>query len=521
MKRILFSALVWMIGFQTSFGQFQGATNPIIFADVPDMSMIRVGDTYYMSSTTMHLSPGLPIMKSKDLVNWSIVSYAYDTLADQDDLNLVNGKSTYGKGSWASSIRYHKGVYYVTTFAQTTGRTHIYTTKDIEKGPWKSISFSPMLHDHSLFFDDDGKIYMVYGVRKIKLVELKDDLTGIKAGTEQLIIEDAGAPSNTKEGLGGEGSQLYKLNGKYYLFNITWPRGNMRTVVVHRSDNIKGPYEGKMALQDLGVAQGGLIDDQKGNWYAYLFRDYGAVGRIPYLVPVKWENGWPVLGDSGKVPVQLDLPASRGLIPGIVSSDEFYRAKWDIIFPLVWQWNHQPDNRYWSLEERPGYLRLKNGRIDTSFLLARNSLSQRTIGPTCSGEIYLDCSKMKDGDRAGLALLQKNYGLIGVEKKGKEYRVYVVNAGTGIPQEIELLRTKKTKLYFRADCDFTNLKDSADFYYSFNGKKWMSAGSTLKMSYTLPHFMGYRYALFNYATKETGGWADFDYFRIGQSIIKK
>src|SRR5688572_15327682 len=107
------------------------AHNPIIFADVPDISIVRVRDTYYMSSTTMHMSPGVPVMKSKDLVNWELVSYAYDTLANMDELNLVNGKSTYGRGSWASSIRFHNGTYYVTTFAQTTGKTYIFTTRNI------------------------------------------------------------------------------------------------------------------------------------------------------------------------------------------------------------------------------------------------------------------------------------------------------------------------------------------------------------------------------------------------------
>src|ERR1700759_3214925 len=120
----------------------QKATNPIIYADVPDMSMIRVGNNYYMSSTTMHMSPGVPIMKSTDLVNWKIVSYAYDVLnKDNEALNLANGKDAYGKGSWASSLRYHNGIYYVSTFAGTTGETYIYSTKDIEKGPWKTISF--------------------------------------------------------------------------------------------------------------------------------------------------------------------------------------------------------------------------------------------------------------------------------------------------------------------------------------------------------------------------------------------
>ncbi|MGZ5219611.1 MAG: glycoside hydrolase 43 family protein, partial [Chitinophagaceae bacterium] len=172
------------------------AYNPIIFADVPDISMIRVGDTYYMSSTTMHMSSGVPIMKSKDLVNWQLINYAYDTLISNDEMNLENGKSTYGRGSWASSLRYHNGIYYVSTFAATSGKTHVYTTKNIEKGQWKSISFRPSLHDHSLFFDDDGKTYMIYGNKKLTLVELKDDLSGIKeSGVNQVIIENASAPS--------------------------------------------------------------------------------------------------------------------------------------------------------------------------------------------------------------------------------------------------------------------------------------------------------------------------------------
>lgn len=312
----------------------QQAKNPIIFADVPDMSMLRVGDTYYMSSTTMHMSPGVPVMKSNDLVNWKLVNYCYNTLANMDELDLNNGKSTYGRGSWASSIRYHNGLYYVSTFAQTTGRTHIYSTKNIEKGPWKESSFKPAYHDHSLFFDDDGRIYLVYGAGKLRLVELTADASGVKPGTtEQIIIENASAPAGTNINLQAEGSQLFKIKGKYYLFNITWPRGGMRTVVIHRADKITGPYEGRLGLQDLGVAQGGLIDTPQGDWYAYLFRDFGSVGRIPYLVPVKWEDGWPILGDNGKVPETLNLPASKGLIPGIVASDEFTQKRVNLPCP--------------------------------------------------------------------------------------------------------------------------------------------------------------------------------------------
>lgn len=497
-----------------TFAQTGSAKNPVIYADVPDMSMIRVGDTYYMSSTTMHMAPGVPIMKSKDLVNWEIVNYCYDVLEDMDELNLTNGKSTYGRGTWASCIRYHNNMYYVTTFAQTTGKTYIFSTKDIEKGPWKLSTFKPAYHDHTVFFDDDGRIYMIWGGGKLCIVELKEDLSGIKEGTERVFIENASAPSGDNIGLPAEGSQLFKVNGKYYLFNITWPKGGMRTVVIHRSDSMEGPWEGRVALQDKGVAQGGLIDTPDGKWFAYLFRDNGSVGRIPYLVPMKWEDGWPVIGIDGKVPETLELPASKGLIPGIVASDEFTRKKKEAALPLVWQWNHQPDNSLWSVSERKGYLRLKTGRVDNDFLLARNTLTQRTIGPVCSGVTSVDVSGMKEGDFAGLALLQKKYGLVGVKFENGVKKIVMVSAQTDKPEEVESLPLNQNTIFLKAECDFTDLKDKADFYYSLDGKKWTKIGSQLKMAYTLPHFMGYRFGLFNYATKTPGGYVDFDYFRI-------
>jgi beta-xylosidase len=493
--------------------QVNQAQNPVIFADVPDMSMIRVGDTYYMSSTTMHMAPGVPIMKSKDLANWTIINYAYDTLANVDAMNLVNGKSTYGKGTWASCINYQKGTFYVSTFAQTTDKTYIYKTKNIEKGPWERITFVPAYHDHTIFFDDDGRIYMIWGVRKLRVAELKNDLSGIKEGTERVLIEDANAPIGKNVGL-GEGSQLFKVKGKYYLFNIAWPRGGMRTVVVHRADKITGPWEGKVAFADLGVAQGGIVDTPDGTWYAYLFRDYGSVGRIPYLVPVKWEDGWPVIGVNGKVPETLDLPVSKGLIPGIVASDEFSRRKKDPALPLVWQWNHNPDNQLWSLTQRKGFLRLTTGRVDSFFVASRNTLTQRTFGPGCSGSASVDISKMKEGDFTGLALLQRKFGLVGIKYENGNMYVVMVNAQSGQPVETQRVPLTQKTVYLKAECDFRNLADTARFFYSLDSKSWKPIGTRLKMEYSMPHFMGYRFGLFNYATKETGGYADFDWFRV-------
>jgi beta-xylosidase len=498
----------------TVSAQVKQAQNPVIFADVPDMSMIRVGDTYYMSSTTMHMSPGVPIMKSKDLINWQIVSYAYDILGDVDDLNLINGKNSYGRGSWASCIRYHDGTFYVSTFSQTTGKTYIFSTKNIEKGLWKTSSFSPSYHDNTLFFDDDGRVYLITGNKKLTLVELNTDLSGVKTGgVNQVIIENSSAPSGNDSGL-GEGSQLFKVNGKYYLFNITWPKGGMRTVVIHRADKITGPWEGKLALQDKGVAQGGIIDTPDGKWFAYLFRDFGSVGRIPYLVPVKWENGWPILGIDGKVPDNLDLPASKGLIPGIVASDEFNRHKGEPALPLVWQWNHNPDNKLWSVTQRKGYLRLTTGRIDTIFVTARNTLTQRTFGPECSGSTSIDISNMKEGDFAGLALLQRKFGLVGVRYNNGTKSIVMVNAQSGRPVEAQSVPLTQKTVYLKAECDFRDKTDLANFFYSLDGKTWTPIGSQLKMEYSMPHFIGYRYGLFNYATKIPGGYVDFDWFRI-------
>jgi Uncharacterized protein conserved in bacteria len=496
------------------------ATNPIIWADVPDNAMIRVGDTYYMSSTTMHMNPGLPIMKSKDLANWEMLNYAYETLVDNDQMNLDNGKDCYGAGSWASSFRYHNGTYYVSTFSSTSGKTHVYSTKDIEKGDWEETSFSPSLHDHTLFFDDDGRVYLLYGAGDIQIIELTSDASAIKeGGINQIAVPNATAVAGGTPNLKAEGSQMIKHNGKYYLFNITWPRNDMRTELVHRADNILGPYEGRVFLKDRGIAQGSIIDTPDGKWYAYQFRDFGAVGRIPHLMPVVWEDGWPVVAGDGNVPTTLDIPAINAGMSNIVVSDEFSRKKGDPKLPLAWQWNHNPVNSLWSLDARPGYLRITTGRIDTTVLHAKNMLTQRTFGPESSATTALDVSKMKDGDYAGFIALQKGYGFVGVKMEGDSKFIIMVMSG----DEKVSIPVSEKMVYLRIDCDYRPVdenrrNDTAYFYYSLDGKKWTKIGDPLPMRYTLPHFMGYRFGLFNYATKTTGGYVDFDYFRVSDKI---
>jgi len=276
-----------------------------------------------------------------------------------------------------------------------------------------------------------------------------------------------------------------------------------------------------VGFQDKGIAQGGLIDTPDGNWYAYLFRDFGAVGRIPYLIPVKWVDGWPVIGVDGKAPETLNLPASKGIIPGIVASDEFTRKKGERSLPLVWQWNHNPDIKLWSVTQREGYLRLTTGRTDSLFLTARNILTQRTFGPECAGSTSVDIANLKDGDFAGLCVLQKKFGFVAVNIKNGSKNIVMVSASTGKPVEIQSIPFSQNIVFFKIECNFRDKADIARFFYSLDGKSWTSIGEDLKMEYTLPHFVGYRFGLFSYATKNPGGYADFDYFRIEDKIVKK
>ena len=493
------------------------AANPVIWADVPDPSVIRVGTTYYMSSTTMHMSPGVPIMKSTDLINWKIVSYAYNTLANSNQLNLENGQNAYSKGSWASSIRYVNGIYYVSTFSYTTNKTYIYKTQNIEQGQWNVSVLDGVYHDSSLFFEN-GRAFLAYGIDDIKLIELTADASAIKSGgLNQIIIPKSSSIAGSSFIVKPEGTHLQKINGYYYVSLITWPSGKGRTQLIYRASSLTGTYEGKIALQDQGIAQGGLVDTATGNWYALLFKDSGAVGRIPYLVPVSWQNAWPVFGINGQVPQKLNFTVEDSKLTGVVTSDEFNQGMQAVAtLPLQWQWNHNPDNSGWSLLNRPGYLRLTTKRIDSTFEYARNTLTQRSFGPQSSAQIAMDVSAMKDGDYAGLGALQARYGFVGVSKSGGNKALVMVDNSSGAPQEIIRIGLYQNRVYLKIEMDFRNQIDQAKFYYSLDGSSWTVIGNTLRMTYDLKHFMGYRFALFNYASQSTGGYVDFDYYRLAE-----
>ena len=505
------------------------ARNPVLWADVPDPSIIRVREAYYMSSTTMHFNPGVPIMKSTDLVNWEIVNYVYDTLGDSDAFLLQNGQNAYGEGTWASSLRYHDGTFYLATFSNTTGNTYVFRTNDIESGSWETFTIDRLFHDPSLLFDD-GRAFLLYGVDNIMIIELTADATALKPnGVDQVLIPNSKDIAGENFYVPAEGAHIRKINGYYYVSLISWPAGDGRTQLTYRSGSLLGDYTGRISLQDNGIAQGGLIDTPNGDWYGFLFQDHGSVGRIPQLVPVHWENDWPIFGIDGKVPEQLDIQAEDDDPTGVVASDEFdgeagpaqYNDETSIIagLSLVWQWNHNPDSENWSLDERPGYLRLTNAELDTSWVDTRNTLTQRTFGPQSTGTILMDTQRMKDGDYAGFGALQGTNGFVGVKKADGQTHLVMVKETPENQEEIETLSLNQDEVYLRIAFDFENRTDKAYFYYSLDGESWNQIGDTLQMQYTLDHFVGYRFALFNYATETTGGSVDFDYYRIETELF--
>ena len=509
----------------------------ITWTDIPDPDVIRVGDTYYMTSTTMYFIPGCPIMKSKDLVDWEMIGYVYDVISDTDKMTLSGGQNDYGSGTWASSLRYHDGVYYVAVCANSMNETYIFHTTDIEKGKWERHVIEGIYHDMSLLFDD-GRVFMVYGFSAIRIVELTSDCKKIKqGGLSKVIIENADISGGN---FLAEGSHIYKIGRYYYIFIICWPKtgSGRRIQVCYRADAVDGVYEGKVVLDDsigfrnAGVAQGGIVDTPDGKWFGLLFQDHGAVGRIPVCLPMKWEDGWPAFDSSG--------PKKFSSLAKIISGDDFDST--DV--SSVWQWNHNPDHRYWSLGTRPGWLRLTTGSICTSIYDAKNTLTQRTFGPKCSGIVCIDVSGIKDGDMCGLAALQDDCGYVGVTMDGgkrsivaaaypnlncedecgltkpspdcyKNIRVFCSKKGIK-PIILESVPLDNNTVFLRLDFDFaTDTKDTdeAMFYYSLCGKDWRRIGKNLNLIYKLTHFTGYRFALFNFATKFSGGYADFDCFQ--------
>lgn len=502
------------------------SVNPLTKTDYPDPDVIRVGDTYYMVSTTMHFMPGCVILRSYNLVDWEIVTYVYDVLEDTDAECLREGKNAYGQGMWAATLRRHEGMFYICFVANDTGKTYLFRSKDIE-GPWEKNEIEGFYHDCSLLFDE-GKVYLAYGNRQIYIIELNEELTGPKeGGLHKLVVEDP-----DEVWLGYEGTHWYKIHGKYYLFFIHLKKGEntRRSQACYVSEQLEGPYMGGEVLNtdggycNQGVAQGGIVDTPGGEWYSILFRDSGAVGRIPVLVPVSWREDFPVFGVQGEIPEDLSPEDNRPdyVYAPLYGDDDFDRLK------PYWQWNHNPEDALWCLAKQENgegnELRIQTGTICNNVTQARNTLTQRLMYPGSEVTVTVDGTYLGNGDVAGLCLLQSDYGLVGIKREGVQYfLVQLKRPGqtdgnmnpvedTTVGLEVAKLPLKNPVVKIRVRVDFTNMKDVADFEVAMQGQ-WQSFGERMKLYFKLDHFCGVRAGLCCYATKETGGYGAFRCFR--------
>lgn len=489
-------------------------TNPLMWGDWPDPDVIRVGDDFYMVSTSMHYVPGCPIVKSKDLVNWEMAGYAVDRY-DEDPKYDMQGGNLYLNGSWAATIRHHNGNFYVGFctpygWGREKGNFSMCIAKD-PKGPWERVIFPEYLYDPGLLFDDDGKVYVVHGQGTLYVTELNADARSVKGDKVKIWT---GRFKNAHElggGFGMEGSHVYKINGKYY---ITCPAGGTEGwQICLRSDNIYGPYEHKLIMNDdssypgNGLHQGGMVQLKNGDWWFIIMQDRGAIGRVPHLVPVKWVDGWPMLGADGKDVITYQKPAvgKTGKVKSPATSDEFNSRT----LGLQWQWNHNPDNTKWTLEERKGYMRLKASTA-RNLKEARNTLTQRVQGPSSEGTVELDVTGLKDGNVAGFGIFEFPYAYVAVCQEGGVRKIIMCNDDKSI-ETVE--RFTGDKIWIRSrvtDKDFI-----AKFYYSLDGINFRPIGNDLKMGLGLP-WTANRFALFNFTTSEQGvdGYADFNWFHF-------
>ena len=483
--------------------------NPITGMDYPDPDVIRVGDTYYMISTTMHFFPGGNILKSHDLIHWEHCAYVYDTLEHTPGEILEGEETIYGHGMWAASLRYHRGKYYAAFIAHEWPKTFLFTADRIE-GPWRKQYIEGIYHDCSLLFDDDDRVYIAYGNRDIRLTELKADLSGPKeGGLDRIIVRDA--PGDF---LGYEGSHLYKINGKYVLFLIhSQQRKWFRTEACFVTDDLEGVWAGGDVLaMDLdgmnsGAAQGGIVDTPDGRWFAVLFQDRGAAGRIPVLVPVTWNRfGYPVFGDVTKEIVN-DSARPGWTAKPLYTDDDFTGEK---LNPL-WQFNHEPREGTW--ETGNGAYRIRTDRISRTVEYARNTITQRTVLSGCSAEVTVDAEEIREGDTAGLCLLIGSYGLAGITREKDGFFLTMKARKAGEKEELEHARIpwheKTARL--RAEVTFEGMKGVVRFFF-LKGEAWEPIGPAHEMRFLLDHFTGCRFGLYLYATRETGGSAAFRSF---------
>jgi|GEM_PF-1701469 len=483
--------------------------NPVIWQDLPDPEVIRVGSTYYYTASSFHYSPGAPLLRSYDLVNWEFIGHSVPVL-DFDSSYDLGAKRSYVNGVWASSLRYRESnaTFYWIGCMHNVGGGYMFTASSPE-GPWVKHT-APCYYDVGLLVDDDDTMYVAYGNTTLSVAQLSPD--GFSQVKSQKVFD---SPTD----IGPlEGSRFYKINGDYYIFVTQYANGEY---VLRSTSGPFGPYTlqkfaVKLPFSVAGAGgsphQGGIVETQNGDWYYMAFNDAYPAGRIPVLAPVTWSNGWPAVtlvnngwGSSYPFP---NLPCGAGLVKPMTGIDTFAATSLE----PHWEWNHNPDNTKWSAGDG---LTLQTATVTSDLYAARNTLTRRMLGPTSTGTIELDYGEMKDGDAAGLAALRDSSAWIGVKRASGAYKLVMVNnltldsswntSSTGT--EVASTNVSGGKIWLRitANVRTDSGGGQAKFYYSTDGSQFTQLGGTLTMKKEWQFFLGYRYAVFNYATQALGG----------------
>ncbi|GAA4261019.1 hypothetical protein GCM10022255_091980 [Dactylosporangium darangshiense] len=486
-------------------GQF---TNPIVWQDFADGDIIRVGDAYYYSASTMHYSPGAPILRSYDLVHWEYAGHSVPSLDfDSSAYNLSGGRA-YVKGIWASAFNYRASTstYYWLGCVEFN-RTYVYTAASVD-GTWQKRSrINNCYYDAGLLVDDNDTMYVAYGNTTLSVAQLSAD--GLSEVRHQQVFSTPSSVGTL------EGSRFYKRGGYYYIW-VTKPANGQ---YVLRSTSPWGPYEMRQVLLNMptpvsgaGIPhQGGLVQTQNGDWYYAAFVDAYPGGRIPVLAPISWSgDGWPSIqtvgGGWGATYPAPNIQTAKTVKP-MTGSDSFTATT----LGPQWEWNHNPDNTKWSSGNG---LRLQTATVTNDLYNARNTLTRRIQGPTSTATVELDASAMADGDRTGLALLRDSSAWIGLQRDGSSTRITMVNGltmdsnwnTTGTGTEAAGATVSGSHVWLRATADIRpGSGRQARFSYSTDGTNFTTLGPAFTLGNAWQFFMGYRFAVFNYATRSLGG----------------
>ncbi|MFI1921473.1 MULTISPECIES: glycoside hydrolase 43 family protein [unclassified Streptomyces] len=493
-------------------------TNPVIWQDFADIDVIRVGGTFYASASTMHYSPGAPVLRSYDLVNWEIAGHSVPVLDFGAKYDL-NGAHGYVRGIWASSLAYRPSNRTFYWLGQIDfARTYVYTSTAAE-GPWSRLTtISTPYYDAGLLVDSDDTLYVAYGNTTISVAQLSPD------GRDQVRTQQVFTAPSSVGTL--EGSRFYKINGQYYIF-LTRPANGQ--YILKSSSGPFGPYTLRQVLLDLpgpiaggGVPhQGGLVQTQGGAWYYLAFVDAYPGGRMPALAPVTWTaDGWPVVqlvngawGTSYPGPTVPPPPRQVTPMTGVDTFD-------GTVLKPRWEWNHNPDHTRWSVNDG---LTLRTATVTDDLYRARNTLTHRIQGPTSTATVQLDHSGMRNGDRAGLALLRDSSAWIGVKRDGAGTRVSMVNGltmdtnwnTTGKGVEAASAAVSGGHVWLRASADIRpGTGRLGTFSYSTDGTTFTRLGPAFSLGNDWRFFMGYRFALFHHATQALGGAVRFTRFEL-------